>query len=131
VFAPVSERSAPLSLPAEQTELTVKRTSRRPAFHLLAVVIVAALGTGLAAYKYEHRALMNDQDRVVVAAFTNSTGNADLDGTFSSALQSQLQQSPYINLIPETDFTRWSRAQNQHPFRMNSAPASNLMDRCF
>ena len=104
VFAPVSERSAPLSLPAEQTELTVKRTSRLAAFRLLAVVIVAALGTGLAAYKYEHRALMNDHDGVVVAGIANSTGNADLDGTFSSALQSQLEQSPYLNLISDTNF---------------------------
>jgi eukaryotic-like serine/threonine-protein kinase len=104
VFAPVSEHGAPLSLPAGRTELTVKRTCTRTAFRLLAVVIVAALGTGLAAYKYEHRALMNYQDRVVVAAFTNSTGNTDLDGTFSSALQSQLEQSPYINLIPDNRF---------------------------
>ncbi|HWY55406.1 MAG TPA: winged helix-turn-helix domain-containing protein [Terriglobales bacterium] len=104
VFAPVVEQSAPLSSPAEQTNLTVKRTFKGTALRLLAVVIVAALGTGLAAYKYEHRALMNDQDRVVVAAFTNSTGNADLDGTFSSALQSQLEQSPYINLIPDNRF---------------------------
>jgi DNA-binding winged helix-turn-helix (wHTH) protein/tetratricopeptide (TPR) repeat protein len=104
VFAPAPEQSGPLPLPAEQTELTVKPTSRRAAFRLLAVVIVAALVTGFAAYKYEHRALINDQDRVVVAAFTNSTGNADLDGTFSSALRSQLQQSPYINLIPDNRF---------------------------
>ena len=103
VFAPVSQ-CALLSSLAEQTELTVKCTFRRTAFRLLAVVVVAALGTGFAAYKYEHRALMNDQDRVVVAAFANSTGNADLDGTFSSALQSQLEQSPYINLIPDNRF---------------------------
>src|SRR5580658_1100318 len=104
VFATVSEGSAPQSLPAEQTELTVKRTSRRAALRLLAVVIVAALGTGLAAYKYEHRALMNDHDGVVVAGIANSTGNADLDGTFSSALHSQLEQSPYLNLISDTNF---------------------------
>jgi len=104
VFASVAEQSASPSLPAEQTELTVKRISLRAAFRFLAVVMVAALGTGFAAYRYAHRALMNDQDRIVVAAFANSTGNADLDGTFSSALQSQLEQSPYINLVSDNKF---------------------------
>lgn len=104
VFASVAEQSAPRCLTAEQTELTVKRTSRRTAFRFLAVVILAALGTGFAAYKYAHRALMNYQGRVLIAAFTNSTGDADLDGTFSSAIQSQLEQSPYINLISDNRF---------------------------
>jgi len=104
VFAPVSEQSAPLSLPAGQTALRVRSTSMRTACRFLAVAIIAVLGTGIAAYKFEHRALMNGQDRVLLAAFTNSTGNADLDGTFSSALRSQLEQSPYISLIPDNRF---------------------------
>lgn len=104
LFAPVSEQGVPLSLPAGQTTLRVRRTSMRTARRLLTMAIIAVLCTGIAAYKYEHRALMNGQDRVLLAAFTNSTGNADLDGTFSSALRSQLEQSPYISLIPDNRF---------------------------
>jgi len=47
---------------------------------------------------------MNDQDKVVVAAFTNSTGDPDLNETLSAAIQSELRESPYLSLIPDQRF---------------------------
>jgi eukaryotic-like serine/threonine-protein kinase len=111
VFAPATDRCVPLSLPSPQTAPTdhihplhAERISRRTVFRVIVGAMVAALGMSFAAYKYNHRPLMNNQDRVVLAAFTNSTGNPDLDGTLSAALQSELQESPYLSLIPDQKF---------------------------
>ena len=69
---------------------------------LLAVVALAV--TGIFVYRYVHRPLASDQDRVVVGGVTNSTGNSDLDGTLSSAVQLKLQESPYLTMIPDHSF---------------------------
>jgi DNA-binding winged helix-turn-helix (wHTH) protein len=91
-----------------------------------AAMLLALIGAGTATllYRYEHRPLMTDQEKVVLAAFTNSTGNPDLDETLSAPMQSQLQESPYLNLIPEQRYRAMSRTQKRHRSRMNSAPAS-------
>jgi DNA-binding winged helix-turn-helix (wHTH) protein/tetratricopeptide (TPR) repeat protein len=122
VFAPSTDRPVLLFQPSPQTAptdhlhpLPAESTSRRTVLRVMVGAIVAALGMGFAAYKYNHRALMNDQDRVVVAAFTNSTGNPDLDGSLSAAIQSELRESPYLSLIPDQKF---------HALVKNTASAS-------
>jgi DNA-binding winged helix-turn-helix (wHTH) protein/tetratricopeptide (TPR) repeat protein len=111
VFAPATDRSVPLSLPSPQTAATdhilpwpTGRASRRSVLRVMAGAMVAALGMGFAVYEYNNRALMSDHDSVVVAAFANSTGNPDLDGTLPAAIQSVLQESPYLSLIPDQKF---------------------------
>jgi DNA-binding winged helix-turn-helix (wHTH) protein/Tfp pilus assembly protein PilF len=68
---------------------------------IFALVCVCALIVSLVAYKYSHRKLAGDQDKVVIGGFTNSTGNSDLDGMLSSALQLKVEESPYLNLVPD------------------------------
>jgi tetratricopeptide (TPR) repeat protein len=114
VFAAATDRPVLLSLPTQPTvpivptdhiqPLHAERTSRRPILRVITVAIVAVLGMGFAIHKYNHRALMGDLDRVVVGAFTNSTGDRDLDGTLSAAIQSELQESPYLSLISDQKF---------------------------
>ncbi|MGA7967534.1 MAG: winged helix-turn-helix domain-containing protein [Terriglobales bacterium] len=111
IFAPATDQSALLSMPSPQTaptdllhSLPAGRISRRTLLRVIVGAVVAALGISLAAYKYNHRPLMTDQDRVVVGTFTNSTGNPDLDGTLYAAIQSELQESPYLSLIPDQKF---------------------------
>ena len=41
-------------------------------------------------------------DSVVVGDFANSTGDAVFDGTLRQGLQSQLERSPYLNLVSDT-----------------------------
>jgi DNA-binding winged helix-turn-helix (wHTH) protein/tetratricopeptide (TPR) repeat protein len=66
-----------------------------------ALACACALVASFVAYKYFHRQLASDQDKVVVGGFTNSTGNPDLDGTLSSALQLKAEESPYLSFIPD------------------------------
>jgi tetratricopeptide (TPR) repeat protein len=71
------------------------------AFAAALVVIAAAAGT----YRYlrqrpSHR--LTEQDTVVLADFTNTTGDPVFDGTLRQGLSAQLEQSPFLNLLSDT-----------------------------
>jgi len=112
VSAAAQEARIPLSAPSPPAGLAADLPSVRasPMSRIvgLPVRVVAAMlitlvgaGTAILLYRYEHRALMTDKEKVVLAAFTNSTGNPDLDQTLAAPMQSQLQESPYLNLISD------------------------------
>ena len=46
-------------------------------------------------------AALHSKDTVVVADFANSTGDAIFDGTLKQALSTQLEQSPFLNVLPD------------------------------
>ena len=69
-------------------------------------VIISALATVLAvcaaAYFYfQHRPKLTDKDTIVLADFTNTTGDAVFDGTLRQGLSVQLQQSPFLRLVSD------------------------------
>jgi predicted Ser/Thr protein kinase len=68
--------------------------------------IVAAAGVVLAlvaaSYYYVHRPpKLTEKDTIVLADFENKTGDPVFDDTLRQGLIVQLQQSPYLNLIPD------------------------------
>jgi eukaryotic-like serine/threonine-protein kinase len=65
-----------------------------------AIVLAAALVAG--AYWYFRRApKLTDKDTIVLGDFTNTTGDPIFDGTLRQGLAAQLQQSPFLSLIPD------------------------------
>ena len=46
-------------------------------------------------------ARLTDEDTVVLAEFTNTTGDPIFDGTLRQGLASQLEQSPFLNLLSD------------------------------
>jgi serine/threonine protein kinase/tetratricopeptide (TPR) repeat protein len=63
-------------------------------------VLVAVIAGGL--YYRSHRATpLTDKDTVVLADFSNSTGDAVFDDTLRTALSVALNQSPFLNVLPE------------------------------
>jgi len=105
LILPLSSPSLPARLTVDLHSVRAAPASKRATFRvkILAAVLVALIGAGTAIfiYRYENRPLMTNQEKVVLAAFTNSTGNPGLDQTLAAPVQSQLQESPYLNLIPE------------------------------
>jgi serine/threonine protein kinase/Tfp pilus assembly protein PilF len=62
-----------------------------------AVLMLTALG-----YFYLHRnPKLTDKDTIVLADFTNTTGDPVFDGTLRQGLAVQLQQSPFLSLVSE------------------------------
>jgi serine/threonine protein kinase/tetratricopeptide (TPR) repeat protein len=77
-----------------------KRASKILAAALL-VLLIVLIGGGL--YLRSRRAgTLTEKDSILLADFVNTTGDAVFDGTLKQALAVQLEQSPYLNILPES-----------------------------
>jgi eukaryotic-like serine/threonine-protein kinase len=66
---------------------------------IIAVVLTALFGTG---YFYFHRGpKVTDKDTIVLADFSNTTGETVFDDTLRQGLAIELEQSPFLSMIPE------------------------------
>jgi len=80
-----------------------KHPSARFSAILAGTAIVVAVIAGAALWGYRWRAApLTDQDVVVLADFTNSTGDPVFDGTLREALAFQLDQSPFLKVLDNT-----------------------------
>jgi serine/threonine protein kinase/predicted Zn-dependent protease len=63
---------------------------------------VAVLALSVGGYFYFHRTLkLTDKDSIVIADFTNTTGDPVFDGALRQGLTVQLEQSPFLSLVSE------------------------------
>ena len=67
----------------------------------VAVVVIAALVGGGLYWKSRHAPKLTDKDTIVIADFDNKTGDAVFDDTLKTALTVALNQSPFLNVLPE------------------------------
>src|SRR6516225_6052399 len=62
----------------------------------------AILAVFAAAYAYFHRSpRLTDKDTIVLADFDNKTGDPVFDDTLRQGLSVELQQSPFLSLVPD------------------------------
>jgi len=74
-------------------------------------VVTMAMSVG---YFYFHRTTkLADKDTIVLADFTNSTGDPVFDGTLRQGLAVQLEQSPFLSLISEERIQQTLRLMGQ------------------
>ncbi len=68
----------------------------------LALALVVVAGTiGFLRWRSTQRKSLTEQNTIVLADFTNTTGESVFDGTLKQALAIQLEQSPYLKLLPD------------------------------
>ena len=65
------------------------------------VVVAAALVAGGLYLRSRHATPLTGKDTIVLADFTNTTGDSVFDGTLRQGLSSQLEQSPFLNLLSD------------------------------
>ena len=92
--------AAPASVEPETAARTSASTSRRNWVIGGAVVILLALAGTL--FHFRRTPALSERDSIVVADFVNTTGESVFDGTLKEALTVQLEQSPYLNILPES-----------------------------
>ena len=100
--------SPPTQAPAqEQPASSSPATSGSPPgigtrWKLIISATVAALTLSVGGYFYVSRTpKLTDRDTIVVADFTNTTGDSVFDGTLRQGLAVQLEQSPFLSLISD------------------------------
>jgi eukaryotic-like serine/threonine-protein kinase len=81
----------------------IRSKSRRKWFLMAGVAaciaILAAAGVWL--FNARHVRALNGTDTIVLADFTNKTGDPVFDDTLQQGLAVQLEQSPFLSLVPE------------------------------
>jgi len=66
------------------------------------LVVLAGLIAGGLYLRSRQSAKLTEKDSILLADFINTTGDAVFDGTLKQALAVQLEQSPYLNILPES-----------------------------
>ena len=66
-----------------------------------AVVLLGALFAGIRYYRSHPTASLSNRDTVVLADFTNTTGDSVFDDALKQGLSVQLEQSPFLTLVSE------------------------------
>ena len=83
-----------------------------PALAILAIVVL----TGGTFFFLRHRnQALTTKDSILLADFVNTTGDSVFDGTLKQALAVQLEQSPYLNLMPESGIRQALRLMGRQP----------------
>jgi serine/threonine protein kinase/tetratricopeptide (TPR) repeat protein len=67
----------------------------------IALIILAAALAGGYYLRTRNSAKLTEKDSVLLADFVNTTGDPVFDGTLKQALAVQLEQSPYLNIVPD------------------------------
>ena len=110
---PASSPDAPTDERISRDRSEIKGGRRRPA--LVAgggLVVAAAMSVG--AYLMMHRPpKLTPKDSIVVADFSNATGDPVFDGTLRQGLTSQVEQSPYLNVLSDEQIVETLRLMGQ------------------
>jgi tetratricopeptide (TPR) repeat protein/tRNA A-37 threonylcarbamoyl transferase component Bud32 len=73
---------------------------------------------------------LTERDSIVLADFVNTTGEGVFDGTLRQALAVQLEQSPYLHVLPDERIRRTLRLMGRSPEeRLTSAVAREVCER--
>ncbi|MGD0956070.1 MAG: serine/threonine-protein kinase [Candidatus Acidiferrales bacterium] len=104
------------ALAAPATEAISERAKWHPyksiVLGITALVVVAVLAAG--GYLYFRRApVLTDKDSIILADFTNATGDPVFDGTLRQGLSAQLEQSPFLSLISDQRIAQTLALMNQ------------------
>jgi eukaryotic-like serine/threonine-protein kinase len=83
-------------------------TSAGPRWMAIAAVAVLAVGLGVGGWLYFARRAhaLTEKDTIVLSDFTNSTGDAIFDDTLKTALNVSLRQSPFLNVLSDSEVTK-------------------------
>ncbi|HEY2046907.1 MAG TPA: tetratricopeptide repeat protein [Candidatus Udaeobacter sp.] len=82
-----------------------RKTSRATKFWTTAIplaLVIFSIAVALLYYKSHQSKPLTDKDRIVLADFTNTTGDPVFDGTLRQGLASQLEQTPFLTLVSDS-----------------------------
>ncbi|MBV8068388.1 MAG: tetratricopeptide repeat protein [Acidobacteriaceae bacterium] len=78
-----------------------------------ASLFVAVLAGSVALWRGKQARRLPERSKIVVADFTNGTGDAVFDVTLRQGLAVQLEQSPYLSFVPEEQIQQALRSMKQ------------------
>ena len=79
------------------------------------ILLIALVGGGFFLLKALRTPAFTDKDTIVLADFTNTTGDNVFDGALKQALAVQLGQSPYLSIAPDDRIRETLRFMGRSP----------------
>lgn len=104
VMHPASSTSAQaIAAPSGSSAVPAAPAKKSRTLLIAGAALVLALVTAAGIYFRSHRSAgLTEKDAVLLTDFVNTTGDSVFDGTLKQALATQLEQSPYFNILPES-----------------------------
>src|SRR5438876_8124728 len=78
------------------------------------VTATAICGQALVAASPSSASTLGAQDKILLVSFTNSTKDGDFDDSLKEAVRTALEESPFLNIIPEATLYGTSLLQPRH-----------------
>lgn len=97
-----TEQSARYPVSSAEYIVNQVKLHKRGALALLAVVVLAGFLTTFWYLKHKRVAVLTDRDTILLTEFENKTGEEVFERTLRQGLAVQLQQSPFLDIFPET-----------------------------
>ena len=100
--APVITHEVELRSTGQPRAAVARGTFSRAKVGVAVALLVAVVAAGALYYGSHRTRLLTDKDTVVLADFSNETGNPVFDDTLKTALSVSLHQSPFLNVLSDS-----------------------------
>jgi eukaryotic-like serine/threonine-protein kinase len=97
---PASHEPAELRSAGQPRAAVPTRTLSTRTLLVAGILLAAAIGGGIY-WRSRGGQKLTEKDSILLADFVNTTGDPVFDGTLKQALAVQLDQSPYLNIVPD------------------------------
>jgi serine/threonine protein kinase/Tfp pilus assembly protein PilF len=91
-----------VSVPASSSSVATVPQKKSRAWIAAAVAAFVVVVAGGLFFHGRKSTAMTEKDSILLTDFVNTTGDTVFDGTLKQALAMQLEQSPYLNVMPES-----------------------------
>jgi tetratricopeptide (TPR) repeat protein len=98
----VSGSTSATVTPATGAVVAAPQHAKKWAIPVAAAILIAALVGGGLFFRSRRANALTEKDTVVLADFVNTTGDPVFDGTLKQALAVELEESPFLNILPES-----------------------------
>jgi len=127
---PLSSRTVPASSASGSAVRPAAGEPGRKPWKIIvpaALVLLSALVALGFYWRSRQSAKLTEKDSVLLADFVNTTGDGVFDGTLKQALAVELEESPYLNIFPESRIHEALRFMGRSPDeRVTSAVAREI-----
>ncbi len=114
--APTPSGAAARSATGSAAAVPAASSRRRPwLWPAAAAIVIAAAASSYFFFFRRPKPLLTRKDTIVIADFSNTTGQSVFDNTLKQALEIQLSQSPYLNLLPDAQVEETLRMMGLQP----------------
>src|SRR6516165_1278463 len=98
-----------------ETKLEPVKKSSRLRWAATASIVIVGLAVGGWWVRSRKAHALTDKDTIVLADFTNTTGDSVFDGTLRQGLSVQLEQSPFLKIVSGQQVQQTPKMMNQKP----------------